>query len=333
MDFTASPQGYHANKISIPILNVKYAIAVDIGATKLRVALGNERGRILSKLAERTDASSKLSIARQIIRLAKRLLGQRKAEGIGIGSIGPLDLKKGAILNTPNLPLSNIPLVKPIEAELGLPVTLLNDCNAAVLGESEFGLGRGLENLAYITLSTGIGGGAIVDGKLLLGKDGNAVEIGHLVVDERGRLRCGCGRPGHWEAYCSGANLPKFARLWLRENPMRSVLFELAGTELAKLSSSMLFKAAKLGDEASIRIVGEVGRLNAIGFANVINAYDPDLITVGGAIALQNRRLVLGPIRQRVKDYAINRVPRIAPTQFGEDVVLYGALASVFRGI
>jgi glucokinase len=201
-----------------------------------------------------------------------------------------------------------------------------------VLGEKEFGLGKGLSNLVYITLSTGIGGGAIVDGKLLIGKDGNAVEIGHMVIDKEGKLLCGCGKPGHWEAYCSGANIPRFVRLWFKSHEVeKSKLFELGGTNLSKLTSKLLFEAAKLGDEVAIQVVEEIGRLNAMGFANLINAYDPELITVGGAVALNNPELVLRPIKKYVKDFAVNRVPKIALTPLGEDVTLYGLLAVVLR--
>ena len=133
--------------------------------------------------------------------------------GIGVASIGPLDLKRGGIASPANLPYRFIPLVKPLEEASGSKVALMNDANAAVLGERRFGAGKEHPDLVFITLSTGIGGGAIVDGHLLIGKDGNAAEIGHMVVDSEERLTCGCGRRGHWEAYCSGRNLPNLAAL------------------------------------------------------------------------------------------------------------------------
>jgi predicted NBD/HSP70 family sugar kinase len=136
-----------------------------------------------------------------------------RVAGIGLASIGPLDLKRGGMAKPANLPYEFVALVGPLEEALGIKVHLMNDANAAALGEWTFGAGRTHDNLAYVTISTGIGGGAIVDRHLLIGKDGNAAEIGHVVVDPTGRLTCGCGRKGHWEAYCSGRNLPRLAMM------------------------------------------------------------------------------------------------------------------------
>jgi len=313
---------------------------VDIGATNLRVALGDEEGRVLKRAVRRTPREGdELAVSREICRMVRELLTEAELSevvGIGVGTIGPLDIRRGVIVNTPNLPFERIPVKEPLEEEFGLPVTVLNDCVAAVLGEWRFGLGRGLRNLVYITLSTGIGGGAVVDGHLLLGKDGNAHEIGHIVIDQEGRLVCGCGKRGHWEAYCSGSNIPNFVRLLLEEKSPGevegSLLLRMASSP-SNITAKLLFDAAKRGDRLALEIVEEIGRLNAIGFANVINVYDPELITVGGSVALNNPELVLPPIRRYVGDYAINRVPRIELTPLGGDVVLLGALASVLHGL
>jgi glucokinase len=125
-----------------------------------------------------------------------RVLGV-EPDGIGVGSIGPLDLQSGCIVNTPNFPFKHIPVVAPLREEFGVPVRLLNDCGAAVMGERRFGLGRGIDNLFYVTLNTGLGGSAIVDGHPLSGKDGNAPEIGHVVIDRLSSMVCGCGARGH----------------------------------------------------------------------------------------------------------------------------------------
>jgi glucokinase len=313
------------------------AIGVDLGGTNLRIAVGDEEGRLLRRVQEPTERRyGPTGIAAQIIRLITSLrLDFAEVQGIGIGSLGPLDVKRGVIVVAPNLPFDNIPLTAPLSRAFPVPVRVLNDCSAAVLGEQQYGAGRGVDNLAYITLSSGIGCGAIVDGRLLLGKDGNAGEMGHVVVDQAGRLRCGCGKRGHWEAYCSGNNIPSYVRLWIREHAAEaafaaSQLAATVGGDLDAIDARQVFAAARAGDALSRAIIEDLGRLNAIGVANVLSAYDPALVTLGGSVTLCNPALILDPIARRVAEYAVNRVPRIRVTPLGHDVVLYGALAMPF---
>jgi len=319
----------------------RLAVGVDVGGTNIRVALGDEKGRIIARISERTEKHRgpegiSKQIARNIHRLIERI-GGKKIEGIGIGSAGPLDLKRGGLMKPTNIPYDFVPLVEPLREEFDLPVYLLNDCSAAVVGERFFGAGKGHENLAYITLSTGIGGGIYVDGHLLIGKDGNATEIGHFTIDYEGRRLCGCGKRGHWEAYCSGNGIPNYVRLLLSEEDpdevKDSLLMRKINGNLNLLTAKILYDCAKAGDPLSLKLTDRIGVLNAIGFACVIDAYDPSLITVGGSIALRNESLVLSPIRKYVVEHARNRVPGIRITPLGDDVVLYGAIAIVFHPI
>ena len=305
-------------------------VAVDIGATNIRVALGDER-RIIVKRSEATDRlNGPEGVPRQIARMIRSLGAEPAA--IGVGSIGPLDTKQGAIGETPNFAFKHIPIVSPLEGEFGVPVRIMNDCNAAVIGEHLYGAGWGLDNLFYVTLSTGLGGGAIVDGNPLKGKDGNAPEIGHLTLDPDSELVCGCGCRGHWEAYCSGANLPNYARILLRNRDLEGgLLLKMVGRDLGKLTSEMIFAAAKKRDRDAVFVVEEVGKANAVGFANIVNAFDPELITVGGSVALNNPEMVVGPIRNGIDRHLINRRPEIMMTPLGADVVLYGGLAIAMK--
>ncbi len=319
----------------------RLAVGVDVGGTNIRVALGDERGRIIARISERTEKHrGPEGISRQIARNIRRLIeriGDGRIEGIGIGSAGPLDLKRGGLMKPTNIPYDFVPLVEPLREEFDLPVYLLNDCSAAVVGERFFGAGKEHENLAYITLSTGIGGGIYVDGHLLIGKDGNATEIGHFTIDYEGRLLCGCGKRGHWEAYCSGNGIPNYVRLLLSEEDpdevKDSLLMRKINGNLNLLTAKILYDCAKAGDPLSLKLTDRIGVLNAIGFACVIDAYDPSLITVGGSIALRNESLVLSPIRKYVGEHARNRVPEIRITPLRDDVVLYGAIAMVFHPI
>ncbi|KYH42133.1 MAG: hypothetical protein AYL33_003690 [Candidatus Bathyarchaeota archaeon B63] len=313
---------------------------MDLGATNVRVAVGDEKGRIIARISDRTDKTRgpegiSLQIERMIRRLQGEAAGKGEIKGIGIGSAGPLDLRKGCLIKPTNLPFDLVPLVEPLEDAFHLPTYLLNDCSTAVMGERFFGAGKKHENLAYITISTGIGGGVYVDGHLLVGKDGNAVEIGHFTIDFEGRLTCGCGKRGHWEAYCSGSGIPNYVRLLLSEaqgsRVEESLLMRRVNGDLSLVTAKTLYECAKAGDPVSLEIVEKIGFLNSVGFACVVDAYDPSLITVGGSIALKNEDLVIAPIRRGVGEHAMNRVPEIRITPLGGDIVLYGALAMVFH--
>src|SRR4030042_1212936 len=251
---------------------------------------------------------------------------------IGVGSIGPIDRSRGMITNTPNYPFKDIRIKEPLRAAFDAPVEIMNDCSAGVLGEHMFGAGTETDNLFYVTLSTGVGGGAIVDGHLLNGKDGNAVEIGHLTIYPHSMVMCGCGSPGHWEAFSGGKNIPYYARTLLRGRKGRnSPLGDLCGGNPKTITTKMIFDAAQQGDEHAAMVVEEIGKVNAIGFADIVNAFDPELITVGGSVALNNPDLVLTPIERHITRHVINRVPRIMITPLGEDVVLHGALAAAME--
>ena len=304
-----------------------YAVGVDLGATNLRVVVADENGEFLVKISEHTvHEGTGWNVTAQIIRMIKEALTKsgvdlREVAGIGVGAIGPLDLRRGVILKTPNLPFEEIPIVEPLEKEFGKPVRMLNDCTTAVVGEKHFGAGKGKDNIVYVTISTGIGGGAYVDGYLLLGKDGNFCEPGHTVIDPYGKLECSCGKRGHWEAYCSGRCIPRFVKLLKEEWSVKETV--LKGDFTAK----DFFDAVRQGDEFALKALKLIQKFNAIGFANIIDMYDPSLITVGGSVALNNKEYIIDPLQEAVKDYIINRPPEIKATPLGGDIVLYGAVA------
>lgn len=302
-------------------------IAIDIGATNIRVATGDHNG-LIEKVIEPTETrEGPMGVSRQIIRLIDSIK-EEDPTNIGIGSIGPINLEKGTITNTPNYSFQNIPIREPLIEEYKVPVTMINDCAAAVVGEQYFGAGMGLRNLVYVTISTGLGGGAIVDDVLLRGKEGNAVEIGHFTIQPESEIICGCGCRGHWEAFCSGSNIPNYARHLLSDVDWSDgVLYMLTGGEKEKLQAKVIFEAARKGDRHAKMIVDELGYKNAIGFANIVNAYDPELITVGGSIALNNPDQILKPITENIEKHTINTIPEIKITPLGHDAVIIGALA------
>ena len=317
-----------------------YFIGIDIGGTYAKAALSDGE-TILEKLKEKIDTRSVESFQKQPVKMSRLLckahgIEMKDINGISIASLGPIDFKEGELINPINIPFKRVPLVKPIKAKLKVPVHLLNDCTAGAIGEREFGAGKRVNNLVYITIGTGIGAGVLVDGRVLIGKDGNAHEVGHITVDYTGALKCGCGKRGHWEAYCSGINIPNFVRMRLKslgKEARGSLLYELAGEDLSNLSAETLFRAARAGDDEAIQLIEGIGKFNAIGFANAVDAYDPSLITVSGTVALKNKRYIMDPIKKNIKNHVCNRLPKIMLTPLGEDVELYGAIATLSKKV
>lgn len=311
----------------------KYALAIDVGASFLRVGVGDRSGNIIEKVKIRTPKNIR-DIPRNIIKIVESKFSKylKLVEGGCIASIGPLDIKRGEIISPPNIRRGRIKIVQELSESLNVEFTLLNDAVAGVWGEKTYGLNGKAENLVYLTISTGIGAGVIVDNRVLLGKDGNAHEVGHVVISYDSALKCNCGGIGHWEAYASGSGIPKFTKTIYYSNPEKYIYSTLKPIiEIDSLKSEHVLKAARKGDALGRDVVRELAKINAAGVSTIINSYDPELIIIGGSIALRNVDLIVKPLKPIVKHYAINRVPEIRVTKLGEDVVLKGAVATVFN--
>ncbi len=294
--------------------------AVDLGATWTRVAVASDDGRIMAKRQFRTPRMEKALQHRLVgeFRTLMREAGVDSVDAIGVASIGPLSMKEGIILGAPNLGMKRIDVAKAIREFHSGKLVMLNDCNAAVLGEKLYGAGEGVDNIAYLTISTGIGCGAIVDGKLLFGKDGNAAESGHVVIDYKLKIRCGCGGYGHWEALCSGNGLLNLAKL-------------ITGRRRWKTPQQLFEAFEKKRDKQAAAVLREAAMINAAGIACIINNFDPELLTIGGSVALNHKETVIGWALKYLSRYVINRMPRIIPTPLGGDAPLLGAVAAAIN--
>lgn len=263
-----------------------------------------------------------------ILRLVERVcadggIGPEEISAAGIGSIGPIDREAGTVVDPANVSdeRARIELVRPLRELLATDsIVLHNDAVCGVVAERRFS-DAATENMVYLTISTGIGAGVVVDGDVILGGGGNAAEVGHVTIDPAGRMVCGCGSAGHWEAYCGGANIPAYAAYLRRE--------EAVDTELPVTASD--FTAADVFDDVgeddlADLVVDRVGRWNTIGVANVIQAFAPTHIAVGGAVARNNPDAILDPVRESVPDRVMIDVPEIGVSELGEGVVLKGAL-------
>jgi len=251
---------------------------IDVGATNLRGAVADGEGTMLGRTRAETptgpDGSAVTDAVLDVLRQACADAGVDPADltGVGIGSMGPLDVEAGAVTDPPNLPgVGRIELVDPVRTECDCPVALGNDAVAGALAERFYG---GVPpNTVYLTVSSGIGAGAVVDGHLLRGAAGNAAEMGHVVVESDG-LACGCGGQGHWEAYCSGEGIPAFLRHLARGVDVDT------GLSLDDFTAADVFGAP--GDPLAARALDRIGAYNARGVAAVTHAFDPELVTVGG---------------------------------------------------
>jgi glucokinase len=305
---------------------------LDLGATRIRAVVGTGDRSILGTDRRSTpatdDGTDVTAAVLDCLQAACGVAGVAPGDlrAVGVGTIGPLDLSRGDVVQPSNLPdaVGRIRLEEPIQSLAGdARVEIQNDTVAGVIGELAARRDPP-ENLVYLSVSSGIGAGVCVDGHVLRGRDGNAGEVGHVTVDPSGAMTCGCGGAGHWEAYCSGDNIPRYARLLQERHGYAT------GLDLGSATAADVFAA---DDELARRVLDRVADWNTLGFGTVIDAFAPREIVVGGAVALENPDGVLGPVRERIDGRVAADVPRIRTTDLGASVVVRGALASVTPGI
>jgi glucokinase len=310
-----------------------YFAGVDLGATNVRAVVGDETGSVLGQ-ADRSTPQGPTGIAVTeavlgVVREACESTGiaPQRVSAVGIGSIGPLDLTEGTVDTPANLPdeIGRIPLTGPLENLVDSDrVYLHNDTDAGCLGQRFFS-DRNPDDMVYVTMSSGVGAGVAVDGHLLRGWDGNAGEVGHMTIDPQGRMTCGCGGAGHWEAYCSGNNIPEYARHVAETGGYRTEL----PLDEPSFAAPDVFRAAAEGDPLAERVVERIGEWNTVAIANVAHAYAPLVVYLGGAVALNNPEQIIDPIQAGLPErVSMVNVPDVELTTLGDDVVVLGALAS-----
>ena len=311
-------------------------IGIDVGGTKVAGGLVTLKGRLLESRVVPTHAEKgfRKSYA-QIIHLIRRLLhaagGKHNVRGIGICAPGPLNPKTGVVLNPPNLPgWRNIELAKMVEKECGLPAKLENDANAAGLAEVLFGAAVGYKDVFYVTVSTGIGTGIIINRRIYHGKNGVAGEGGHVSIDYRSPYRCGCGTVGDIEALAAGPGMARRARVLLeQEHSLPSLLREMTKGHLEQISPLLIQQAARKGDRVAKTVLEETGFFLGVWLANMISLFDPEAIVIGGGVS-QIGRPLFDKIKQTIPQYTVNRFATqtpILPAKLRNDVGVYGAAA------
>jgi glucokinase len=311
-------------------------LGVDIGGTKVAAGFVDARGKILSKtrvpMSSRGTEAEGLASVQEAIAAALNS-SPRYADAvaaIGISSPGPLDPRRGVIINTPNIPCwRNFHLTKELKVPRRLPVKLDNDANAAGLAEAIWGAGKGYESVFYATLGTGIGTGIVFNQRIYHGRTGAAAEGGHVSIDYHGP-QCACGKMGCIEVLAAGPAVAKRAREKLSTRaPETKRLLALAGGNPGAVTAEMVGAAWHAGDNLAASILQETAGLLAIWLGNIIDLLEPDAIIFGGGMsALMSEWF--GHIRNQLPKWSINtrcaEIPLLR-ARYGEDAGIAGAAA------
>lgn len=311
----------------------KHVVGIDIGGTKLATVVADKNGNILSKIRRPTLTNKGPGYTiRAIVENTYETVESANLEiqdivAIGVSCGGPLDTKTGVVYSPPNLPgWDAVPLKTRLENEFKLPVTIENDANAGALAEYRFGGGQGFNSVLYMTMSTGIGGGIVIDGEIYHGANDSAGEVGHQILLPDGP-QCGCGKRGCLEALCSGPAIARRARIAIK-NASNTYILELVDGQTELVKSEHVLTAAVQGDALALRLIDETAYYMGWGIANLVNILNPDIVLLG-TIAIAAGDLLLNPIRDTVSSLAMTRpaeVVKIIPAQLGESI---GDLAAI----
>ncbi len=299
-------------------------IAVDIGGTSMRAACYPARGHKQLKLVKIATQHPTESPLDRLIKLITSVwpAGEPVA-GIGAAAPGPVDPYKSIVLSAPNIPTwVNLPLASLLHKHFGVPVCIGNDANLAALGEWKYGAGKGHRHLVYLTVSTGIGGGVIMDNRLLLGYHGLAAELGHITV-ERDGPRCSCGQRGHLEALASG---PSIAR-WVEAELLKGVTSSLSAVN--PITTKLVAEAAKQGDDLAIRALARAGGFIGRAVADFLHMYNPSIVIIGGGVSLSGE-LLMKSLRKEMQAHVMDShyLDHLSVTTaaLGDETGLLGAL-------
>ncbi|MFI7675744.1 ROK family protein [Actinophytocola sp. NPDC049390] len=305
-------------------------LALDIGGTKLAAGLVDATGRVRSFLVAPTPDGPGPALD-VLFALGRKAVADAGADwpevaAVGIGCGGPLDADRGVLLSPPHLPgWVDVPVTALAAAAFGRPVALDNDGTAAAEAEHRFGAGVGTSQMVYLTLSTGVGGGAVLDGQVYRGATGNGAELGHVVVDWRGRACRGCGGRGCLEAYVSGTSIAERARELLDDRSSLSALDSLTAAEVAAHASA--------GDALASRVWRETIDALGTGLTSIVNMLEPELVVLGGGVTRSGDALIV-PARDAVRAAAMTpggRSVRVERAALGDRVGVVGAAAVAMR--
>jgi len=299
-------------------------IAVDIGGTSMRAASYPARGHKQLKLEKIATQHPTESPFDRLVNLITCVWpADETVAAIGAAAPGPVDPYRGIVLSAPNIPSwIDLPLASLLQAHFGVPACIGNDANLAALGEWKYGAGKGHRYLVYLTVSTGIGGGVIMDNHLLLGYHGLAAELGHITVERDGPL-CSCGQRGHLEALASG---PAIAR-WVEAELSQGATSSLSAVK--PLTAKLIAEAAKQGDALATRAFARAGGFIGRAIADILHMYNPSIVILGGGVSLSGELLMKSlreEMRLHVMDSHYLDHLSVTTAALGDETGLLGAL-------
>ena len=310
-----------------------YYIGIDLGGTNIAAAVVNDEYKILGEGKMKTNAGRPAEeIVADMAKAAKMAvenagLTLADIKSVGVGSPGSVNPYTGVIATSNNLKFSNTPMREMLTKELGnLPIYLDNDANAAAYGEMIAGAGKGTKNFAAITLGTGVGGGVIVEGKMVVGFNCAGGEIGHIVIMMDGEP-CSCGRNGCFESYASATALIRQTKRAM-ENNKDSKMWELVDGNIENVNGRTAFDGMRAGDETAKAVVDKFCEYLGCGLTNVINIFQPEVLCVGGGISKEGETL-LAPVRKYVEHFRYSKnapaQTEIKTAELGNDAGIIGA--------
>ncbi|MBN1304455.1 MAG: ROK family protein [Anaerolineales bacterium] len=300
-------------------------LAIDIGGTQIRAAtFNNECTEPIRHQRAKTHAPDGTIFDRLCATVEDVWPEHGGVVAIGVACPGPLDPKSGIILDTPNIPQwDNFPLVDKLKERFKVPIYLNNDASLACLGEWRFGAGKGHEDVLYLTISTGIGGGVVSENRLIQGHHGLATELGHVTVAPGGPM-CGCGQRGHLEAFASGPSIVRYVKLQMAGGVQSTLKPE------PSLSAKQVSEAAAAGDILAISAFSRAGKYLGIAVASFLHAFNPSIIIFGGGVS-QSGPLLFEPFKKSLEKHIIHPMYlkdlEIATAELGDNAGLLGALA------
>ncbi len=313
---------------------MRYIVGIDVGGTNIVAGTVAEDGsEVIGLVSEPTVPEQGAdAVVTRIVKLARASMAEARRDGkevvgVGIGSPGPLDTRRGVVLLTPNLGWTNMPLRDRIGGALGLPATLDTDANCAFLGVWGRGAARGADYVVGLTIGTGIGGGIVLGGQIYHGASDIAGEVGHMSIDSTGR-RCKCGNYGCLEAYASGPAIVARAIEGV-EAGAETALPQYVGGDLGRLTAQVVYEAAHDGDAFALEVVRDTAKFLGAGVANLLNIFNPQVVVICGGVTLAGARLFL-PLQSEVKRRAFKPAVdacRIVPGALPGTAGVYGAAA------